>query len=111
MRELPADAPGRMRYEQYLEVAQLQMRSDRRGFSGSVAQAHYKLIGEATRALHPGALIFGGYLLNDHPEVVLDRHAYIDVLSIQPGSDRFEADNFDALYAKYGKPILVRPSM
>lgn len=110
MRELPAGAPGRMRYEQYLEdCATAGKEATDEGFLALIAQAHYKLIGEATRALHPGALIFGErYFLDDHPEVVLEAAMpYIDVLSIQPGSDHFEAAYFDALYAKYGKPILI----
>ena len=110
IRDLPANAPGRVRYEQYLRDCKTAgMEATEEGFLALIAQAHYKLIGEATRELHPGALIFGErYLVNDHPEVVLEAAMpYIDVLSIQPGGDRFEADYFDALYAKYGKPILI----
>jgi hypothetical protein len=110
IRELPADAPGRIRYEQYLDTCKSggEPATDE-GFLALIAQAHYKLIGEATRELHPGALIFGErYLSNDHPEVVVEAALpYIDVLSIQPGSDRFEVEYFDALYEKYGKPILI----
>lgn len=110
IRELPADSPGRLRYEQYLnDCASAGKAATDEGFLALIAQAHYKLIGEATRSLHPDALIFGErYLLGDHPEVVVQAALpYIDVLSIQPGSDRFEAEYFDALYAKYGKPILI----
>ncbi len=110
IRDLAADAPGRIRYEQYLrDCAEAGTEATDEGFLGLIAQAHYKLIGEATRELHPGALIFGErYFLDDHPEVVLEAAMpYMDVLSIQPGSDRFEAEYFDAIYAKYGKPILI----
>lgn len=110
IRDLPADAPGRIRYEEYLqECAQAGTEATDEGFLALIAQAHYKCIGEATRSLHPGALIFGErYLMDDHPEVVLEAAMpYIDVLSIQPGSDRFEGAYFDALYEKYKKPIVI----
>jgi hypothetical protein len=110
IRELPADAPGRKRYERYLhDCAVAEIPATDEGFLALIAQAHYKLIGEETRRLHPGALVFGErYFLNDHPEVVLAAALpYIDVIAIQPSSDRFEAEYFDALYARYGKPILI----
>ena len=110
IRNLPVNAPGRIRYEQYLqECSEAGTQATDEGFLALIAQAHYQLIGEATRKLHPGALVFGErYLLNDHPKVVLEAAMpYIDVLSIQPGSDRFEAEYFDALYAQYKKPIII----
>ena len=60
-------------------------------------------------ALTPNALIFGErYLMHDHPQVVWRlQYRYIDVLSIQPGNDLFEEEYFDALYASYGKPIII----
>jgi hypothetical protein len=46
--------------------------------------------------------------MSDHPQVVLEAAMpYIDVLSIQPGNDQFEEEYFDALYASYGKPIII----
>ncbi|MCH2036764.1 MAG: hypothetical protein MK120_07415 [Puniceicoccaceae bacterium] len=110
IRKLPEDSPGRQRYEDYRSDCQRSntLATDE-GFLGIIAQEHYKLIGEATRQLHPNALIFGErYLLEDHPQVVLDAAMpYIDVISIQPGSDCFESDYFDDLYARYKKPIII----
>jgi len=110
IRELPAQAPGRIRYEQYLtDCAHEGVTATDEGFLGIIANEHYKLIGEATQRLHPNALIFGErYLMHDHPQVVLEAAMpYIDVLSIQPGNDLFEEEYFDALYASYGKPIII----
>ena len=110
IRELPEEAPGRIRYERYLtDCLQDGVPATDEGFLGIIAKEHYKLIGEATRRLHPNALIFGErYLMNDHPQVVLEAAMpYIDVLSIQPGNDQFEEGYFDALYASYEKPIII----
>ena len=110
IRKLPKDSPGRQRYEDYRSDCQ---RSNKpatdEGFLSIIAREHYKLIGEETRQLHPEALIFGErYLLEDHPQVVLDAAMpYIDVISIQPGSDCFESEYFDDLYARYKKPIII----
>ena len=108
--KLPAGSPGRQRYESYLnDCHNSNFQATDEGFLNIIAKEHYELIGKATRQLHPGALIFGErYLLDDHPQVVLDAAMpYIDVLSIQPSSDRFEAEYFDDLYARYKKPIIV----
>ena len=110
IRELPAQAPGKIRYERYLtDCVQDGVTATDEGFLSIIAKEHYKLIGEATRRLHPNALIFGErYLMNDHPQVVLEAAMpYIDVLSIQPGDDKFEEEYFDALYTSYEKPIII----
>ena len=108
--KLPEGSPGRQRYEDYLTYCDNSntLATDE-GFLAIIAKEHYELIGVATRQLHPGALIFGErYLLEDHPRVVLDAAMpYIDVISIQPGSDCFESAYFDDLYARYKKPIII----
>jgi hypothetical protein len=110
IRELPSSAPGRIQYESYLKSCQEKgTPANDEGFLRLIAREHYRLIGETTRKLDPCALIFGErYLLGDHPECVLEEAVpYIDVLSIQPGSDQFEGEYFDTLYAKYKKPIII----
>lgn len=110
IRELPPSAPGRIQYEAYIKSCQEKgTPANDEGFLRLIAREHYRLIGETTRKLDPCALIFGErYLLGDHPDCVLEEAIpYIDVLSIQPGSDQFEGEYFDALYAKYRKPIIV----
>ncbi|MCK5173710.1 MAG: hypothetical protein KAR47_09985, partial [Planctomycetes bacterium] len=66
-------------------------------------------IGNETRRLHPGALIFGErYLKGDLPAEVLEEALpYIDVLAIQLGGDKFEGEFFDELHEKTGLPILI----
>ena len=110
LRGLPDEAPGRKRYEQY--VAGCKERGvppDDEGFLRLIAREHYRVMGEETRRLHPGALIFGErYLMRDHPDVVLEEALpHIDVLSIQPGGSGFDGPYFDRLHAKTGKPILL----
>jgi hypothetical protein len=110
IRELPLSAPGRIQYEAYLESSKEKgVPPSDEGFLRLIAREHYRLIGETTRKLSPHALIFGErYLLGDHPDCVLEEALpYLDVLSIQPGSDKFESEYFDTLYAKYQKPIIV----
>ena len=110
IRELPADAPGKRRYEQFLadcEATGVPAEDD--GFLRLIAREYYKVIGEETRRLHRNALIFGErYLVNDHPDCVLEEAMpYIDVLSIQPGGAKFDGAYLDRLHAKYKKPILL----
>jgi hypothetical protein len=105
IRELPASAPGKKRYERFLAEGGA---SDE-DFLRLIARELYKVIGEETRRLHPDALIFGErYLMNDHPNCVLEEALpYIDVLSIQPGGAEFNGAFFDRLHKKTGKPILL----
>ena len=105
IRELPAGAPGKQRYEQFLADGG---QSDE-AFLRLIARELYKVIGEETRRLAPDALIFGErYLAHDHPDAVIEEALpYIDVLSIQPGGVRFDADYFDSMYERFNKPILI----
>jgi len=105
LREMPADAPGKKRYEQFLAEGGT---SDE-DFLRLIARELYKVLGEETRRLHPDALIFGErYLINDHPNCVIEEALpYIDVLSIQPGGAKFNGAFFDQLHARFKKPILL----
>ena len=110
IRELPADAPGRKRYEQFLaDGATASVPADDEGFLRLIAREYYKVVGKETRRLNPSALIFGErYLVNDHPDCVLEEAMpYIDVLSIQPGGAKFNGAYLDRLHEKYKKPILL----
>lgn len=105
IREMPADAPGKKRYEQFLAEGGA---SDE-GFLRLIARELYRVIGEETRRLAPGVLIFGErYLFDDHPDCVVEEALpYIDVLSIQPGGAKFRGWYFDELYSKFKKPIML----
>ena len=60
IRELPVDAPGRKRYEQFLaDCAAAGVPADDDGFLRLIAREYYKVVGEETRRLHRGALVFG----------------------------------------------------
>ena len=105
IRNLPASAPGKKRYEQFLADGGA---SDE-DFLRLIARELYRVIGEETRRLAPDALIFGErYLVNDHPDCVIEEALpYIDVLSIQPGGANFNGAYLDDLHAKFGKPIML----
>lgn len=78
-------------------------------FLGLIAAEFYRVMGEATKAGDPERLIFGErYLVGDHPQVVLDEAVkWIDVLSYQPGGQRFNGSQLDALWERYNKPIML----
>lgn len=105
IRQLPEDAPGKIRYREFMESHDT---SDE-AFLRLIARELYRVIGEETRRLAPDTLIFGErYLIHDHPACVVEEALpYIDVLSIQPGGAIFPATYFDELYALYQKPILL----
>ena len=105
IRELPAGAPGKIRYEQFLADGG----DSDETFLRLIARQLYQVIGEETRRLAPDVLIFGErYLVHDHPDCVIEEALpYIDVLSIQPGGVQFESAYFDRMHAKFKKPILV----
>jgi hypothetical protein len=105
IRELPAGAPGKIRYEQFLAAGG----DSDEAFLRLIARQLYQVIGEETRRLAPDVLIFGErYLVHDHPDCVIEEALpYIDVLSIQPGGVQFESAYFDRMHAKFKKPILV----
>ena len=110
IRALPEEAPGNKRYVQFLKERQKQgLPADDESFLRLIAREHYRVRGEETRRLHPGALVFGErYLMHDHPHVVLEEALpYIDVLSIQPSNVTLDGDFLDRLHARTGKPILL----
>jgi len=110
IREMPADAPGKKRYEQYVaDCLKKSVPAEDEGFLRLIARELYTVIGEEIRRLAPNTLIFGErYLVGDHPDCVVEEALpYIDVLSIQPGSATFNESYFDRLHARFKKPILL----
>ncbi len=105
IRELPKDAPGKKRYEQFVAEGG----ATDEAFLRLIARELYRVLGEETRRLAPDTLIFGErYLVGDHPDCVIEEALpYIDVLSIQPGGARFNAAYFDELHRKFKKPIIL----
>lgn len=110
IRNMTADAPGRKRYEQYVaDCLNSNVPAEDEGFLRLIARELYSLIGKETRRLAPKTLIFGErYLVGDHPDCVIEEAIpYIDVLSIQPGGESFNARYFDRMHAKFKKPIML----
>lgn len=108
MKALPADAPGRKRYEQFA-AAQGDRASDEK-FLRLIAKTYYQIIGEETRRLAPDTLVFGErYGPNLTPSFVIEAAApYIDAVAVQPYGNAFKAADFDRIHqASGGKGILI----
>jgi hypothetical protein len=105
IRKLPDSAPGKQRYKQFLADGG----TEDYDFLRLIARELYKVLGDETKRLAPGVLIFGErYLFDDHPDCVVEEALpYIDVLSIQPGGAKFRDWYFDELHTKFKKPIML----
>ncbi|MEL7121500.1 MAG: hypothetical protein AAFO07_18780 [Bacteroidota bacterium] len=107
IRELPENAPGKMRYKQYKN--KLGANATDEGFMVIIAKEVYAHIGPVTRELAPNALIFGErYAGRALPwDIIQEALPWIDVISVQPSGAEFPKENFDRLYRESGKPIMI----
>lgn len=107
IRELPAIAPGRRRYERFL--AESGENASDEAFLKIIAREYYSTIGRETRRLDPRSIVFGErYLFLDVPEFVLEEALpWIDAIAFQPGGSKLDGPMLDRLYAFSGKPILI----
>ncbi|MFW9894832.1 MAG: hypothetical protein ACFFD7_03425, partial [Candidatus Thorarchaeota archaeon] len=80
-----------------------------RKFLRIIAHQYYSLAFEATKKVDSNHLIFGDrYLSGDHPiEVLEEALPYVDVISVQPYTIKFDREYFDHLYKRTRKPILI----
>lgn len=106
IRELPQDAPGRIKYEQFLEEKGANASDE--DFLVLIAREVYSFLGPLTRELAPNTLIFGeryaGWKLPWR--VIQEALPYIDVVSVQPYPAEYP-ENFERLYRETGKPIMI----
>ncbi|MEM9282758.1 MAG: hypothetical protein AAGA96_13100 [Verrucomicrobiota bacterium] len=107
IRELPADAPGKIRYEQFLRENGDQASDE--DFLVLIAREVYATLGPLSRELWPNTLIFGErYPGRALPwEVIQEALPYIDVVTVQPNGTRFSDVPFERLYQETGKPIMI----
>ncbi|TWU31138.1 alpha-L-fucosidase [Novipirellula artificiosorum] len=107
IRELPADAPGKVRYERFLRENGADASDEK--FLVLIARELYSTLGPITRELAPDALVFGeryaGWALPW--EVIQEELPWVDVVSVQPGGSQFPAQDFERLYRETKKPIMI----
>lgn len=107
IRDLPADAPGKKRYEQFLRENGGQASDE--DFLVVIAREVYSTLGPLTRELWPNTLVFGErYAGRALPwRVIQEALPYIDVVSVQPKGTKFSDVPFDRLYKETGKPVMI----
>lgn len=107
IRELPEEAPGRIRYERFLRENGAAASDE--GFLVLMAREVYSTLGSITRELAPNTLIFGeryaGWALPW--SVIQEALPWIDVVSVQPYPATFSATDYERLYQETGKPIMI----
>jgi hypothetical protein len=110
IKNLPENSAGRIRYEKF-KNEQLFDNSltFEENFLKLIAKEYYKLIGEETKRLDPGALIFGErYAMHRVPTYIIEEALpYIDVVSIQPHDCDFNENYFRKIHEIAGKPIII----
>lgn len=107
IRALPEAAPGRHRYEGFLKA---EGPHDDAAFLRLIARELYTDTAAVFREHDPQRLIFGErYNGFDTPIEVLEEAAkVVDVISIQPSSDKiFNAEKYDAIYRIAKKPVVI----
>lgn len=107
IRALPNAAPGRQRYEGFLKA---EGSHDDAAFQRLIARELYTDSAAAFCQHDPHRLIFGErYNGFDTPvEVLKEAAKVVDVISIQPSSDKiFRAEKYDAIYRITRKPIVI----
>ena len=110
IKNLPENSAGRVRYEKF-KNEQLFDNSltFEENFLKLIAKEYYKLIGDETKRLDPGALIFGErYAMHRVPTYIIEEALpYIDVVSIQPHDCDFNENYFRKIHEITGKPIII----
>ncbi len=107
IRELPENAPGKIRYERFLHENGADASDE--DFQVLIAREVYSTIGPITRELAPDTLIFGDrYASWAMPwRVIQEALPWIDVVSVQPIVSEFPAETFERLYRETGKPVMI----
>jgi hypothetical protein len=106
IRDLPATAPGRRRYEAFLKSGGPHQDID---FLRLIARELYTDTAAIFEELDPERLIFGErYNTFNVPREVLEEAAkVVDVISVQPYEAKFNAAKYDEWHALTGKPMVI----
>jgi hypothetical protein len=110
-RDLPADAPGRKAYAEFLKTWEGDDAKARDlGFLQVVAREYFRVMGEANRKHDPHHIIFGDrFAFNTIiPEVLKEMLPWVDAIAIQPPfQPGFPKDKYQEIHELTGKPILI----
>jgi len=106
IRDLPATAPGKKRYEAFLKV---EGSPNDLAFLRLIARELYTESGKIFREVDPQRLIFGErYDTFNVPKEILEEAAkVVDVISVQPYESTFNAAKYDEWHTLTGKPIVI----
>ena len=110
IKNLPENSAGRIRYEKFKNEPLFDdSLTFEENFLKLIAKEYYKLIGEETKRLDPGTLIFGErYAMHRVPTYIMEEALpYIDVVSIQPHDCDFNEIYFRKIHEITGKPIMI----
>jgi hypothetical protein len=106
IRALPAEAPGRKAYEQFVASGE----KEDTQFLRLIAREYFKVLGTATRKHDPNHLIFGDRFIFSTivPKVIEEMLPYVDAIAIQPNyAAGFPRAQFDRIHAMTKKPVLI----
>ena len=111
IRDLPADAPGRKTYADFLKTWKGDDGKARDlGFLRVIAREYFRVMGEANREHDPHHLIFGDrFAFNTLvPEVLEEITPWVDAIAIQPPfQPGFPKAKYQEIHELTGKPILI----
>ena len=111
IRDLPADAPGRKAYAEFLDSWQGDDAKARDlGFLRVIAREYFRVMGEANQEHDPDHLIFGDrFAFNTIvPEVLEELVPWVDAIAIQPPfQPGFPKAKYQEIHELTGKPILI----
>ena len=108
---LPADAPGRKAYAEFLDSWQGDDAKARDlAFLRVIAREYFRVMGEANQEHDPDHLIFGDrFAFNTIvPEVLEELVPWVDAIAIQPPfQPGFPKAKYQEIHELTGKPILI----
>jgi len=111
MRKLPAAAPGKKAYRDFLAAWEGDDAAARDlAFLTRIAREYFRVLGEANRKYDPDHLIFGDRFSFQTfvPEVLKEMLPYVDAIAIQPPYRAvFPKEKYTEIHKLSGKPILL----
>jgi len=112
IKELPPDAPGQLKYQEFLkhwkgEAGQVRDEA----FLRLIAREYFRILGTANRKYDPNHLIFGDRFAfpTIDPIVIEELIPYVDAIAIQPQfRPKFPKEKYDEIHKMSGgKPIII----